>query len=182
MANVTVSENRALVGARVDAAPSRAPWWRPACIFVALAAVVWLVVFVAAQVFPRDYLYPRQRSYPGGPLAEMWMRWDANWYREIIRHGYRYYPGVQSSVAYFPAYPLAVGAVAWAFPGIPAAAVFITAASGLGSAVVAAAGLMRSEHHRWNKIAAPRPLSSVTVTAAAGTPGNAHAMEATASG
>jgi len=140
LANVTVSENRALVGARVDAAPSRAPWWRPACIFVALAAVVWLVVFVAAQVFPRDYLYPRQRSYPGGPLAEMWMRWDANWYREIIRHGYRYYPGVQSSVAYFPAYPLAVASIAWAFPGVPAAAVTVTLLSGLGAAIL---------FHRW---------------------------------
>jgi hypothetical protein len=70
----------------------------------------------------------------------MWMRWDANWYREIIRHGYRYYPGVQSSVAYFPAYPLAVMSIAWAFPGVPAAAITVTALSGLGAAVL---------FHRW---------------------------------
>ncbi len=105
-----------------------------------LAAVVWLVVFVAAQVLPRDYLFPRPRTYPGGPLAEMWMRWDANWYREIIRHGYRYYPGVQSSVAYFPAYPAAVASIAWAFPGLPAAAITVTVLSGLGAAVL---------FHRW---------------------------------
>ena len=68
------------------------------------------------------------------------MRWDANWYREIIRHGYRYYPGVQSSVAYFPAYPVTVVAIAWAFPGVPAAAITVTVLSGLGAAVL---------FHRW---------------------------------
>jgi len=141
LANVTVGAHPAQVEAEVavDDAPARA-WWRPAGIYLAVAAVVWLVVFVAAQVLPRDYLFPRPRTYPGGPLAEMWMRWDANWYREIIRHGYRYYPGVQSSVAYFPAYPLAVLSIAWAFPGVAAAAITVTVLSGLGAAVL---------FHRW---------------------------------
>jgi len=115
-------------------------WWKPALVFVAVATVVWLVTFVAAETLPRDYLFPRLSHPSGGPLVEMWMRWDAGWYREIVRHGYRYDPGVQSSVAYFPAYPLAIAALAWAFPGIPAAAVFVTAASGLGSAIL---------FHRW---------------------------------
>lgn len=139
MANVTVGASPAEVDAPIEGAPAHA-WWRPACIYVAVAAVVWFVVFVAAQILPRDYLFPRPRTYPGGPLAEMWMRWDANWYREIIRHGYRYYPGVQSSVAYFPAYPLAVASIAWAFPGVPAAAITVTVLSGLGAAVL---------FHRW---------------------------------
>ena len=108
--------------------------------FLAVGAVVWLVTFVAAETLPRDYLYPRPANPRGGPLAEMWMRWDAGWYREIVRHGYRYDPGVQSSVAFFPAYPLAIAAVAWAFPGIPAAGVAVTALSGLGVAVL---------FHRW---------------------------------
>ena len=115
-------------------------WWKPALVFVAVAAIVWLVTFVAAETLPRDYLFPRLSHPSGGPLVEMWMRWDAGWYREIVRHGYRYDPGVQSSVAYFPAYPLAIVALAWAFPGIAAAAVFVTAASGLGSAIL---------FHRW---------------------------------
>ncbi len=118
MANVTVGEPAAELEAPVDDAPRtvrggsrrRSSW--PS------AAVVWFIVFVAAQILPRDYLFPGAATTRAGPLVEMWMRWDANWYREIVRHGYRYYPGVQSSVAYFPAYPLAVAAVAWAFPGI----------------------------------------------------------------
>ena len=115
-------------------------WWKPALIFLAVAAVVWLVTFVAAETLPREYLYPRPDRYRGGPLVEMWFRWDAGWYREIVRHGYRYYPGVQSSVAYFPAYPLAIAAVSWAFPSIPAAAVAVTFSSGLASAIL---------FHRW---------------------------------
>jgi hypothetical protein len=115
-------------------------WWKPALVFLAVGALVWLVTFVAAETLPRDYLFPRVSHPSGGPLVEMWMRWDAGWYREIVRHGYRYDPGVQSSVAYFPAYPLAIAALAWAFPGIPAAAVFVTTASGLGSAIL---------FHRW---------------------------------
>jgi hypothetical protein len=115
-------------------------WWRPALVFVAVGAVVWLVTFVAAETLPRDYLFPRLAHPSGGPLVDMWMRWDAGWYREIARHGYRYYPGVQSSVAYFPAYPLAIVAMAWVLPGIPAAGVFVTAVSGLGAAVL---------FHRW---------------------------------
>ena len=116
MANVTVGASPAEAEAPLEEVAARA-WWRPGCdsLNVGVAAVVWFVVFLAAQFLPRDYLFPRPRTYPGGPLAEMWMRWDANWYREIIRHGYRYYPGVQSSVAYFPAYPLAVMSIAWAF-------------------------------------------------------------------
>jgi hypothetical protein len=115
-------------------------WTRPACIFVGIGAVVWLVVFWAARTLPRDYLFPRPRTFPGGPLAEMWMRWDADWYREIIRHGYRYYPGVQSSVAYFPTYPLAMAAIAWAFPGVAVAGIIVTVLGGLGAAVL---------FHRW---------------------------------
>jgi hypothetical protein len=115
-------------------------WWQPALVFLVVGAVIWLVVFVAAETLPRDYLYPRPAHPSGGPLAEMWMRWDAGWYREIVRHGYRYDPGVQSSVAFFPAYPLAIAAVAWAFPGVPAAGVAVTVLSGLGAAVL---------FHRW---------------------------------
>ena len=116
--------------------PGAGPWWKPAAIFLGIGSVVWVTVYLAGRYLPREYLYSRRYDPGGGPLVEGWVRWDAGWYREIVRHGYRYYPGVQSSVAYFPAYPLAIAAVAWAFPSIAAAGVFVTVASGLGSAVL----------------------------------------------
>ena len=112
------------------------PWWRPVAIYLGIASVVWVTVYVAGRYLPREYLYARRYDPGGGPLVERWMRWDASWYREIVRHGYRYYPGVQSSVAYFPAYPLAIAAVAWAFPSIAAAGVFVTVAAAVGSTLV----------------------------------------------
>lgn len=117
-------------------ATGRVAWWKPAAIYLGIGAVVWATVYVAGRYLPREYLFPRGYVPRGGPLVERWVRWDAGWYREIVRHGYRYYPGVQSSVAYFPAYPMAIAALAWAFPSIVAAGVFVTVASGLGSAVL----------------------------------------------
>ena len=35
-----------------------------------------------------------------------WARWDTRWYIDIAEHGYHYDPGTQSSVAFFPLYPL----------------------------------------------------------------------------
>jgi len=41
----------------------------------------------------------------------MLSRWDAGWYLEIARDGYRYEPGVPSNAAFFPLYPLLIRAV-----------------------------------------------------------------------
>jgi Mannosyltransferase (PIG-V) len=35
-----------------------------------------------------------------------WGRWDALWYMQIVRDGYFFTPGKQSSVAFFPLYPM----------------------------------------------------------------------------
>jgi Mannosyltransferase (PIG-V) len=41
----------------------------------------------------------------------MLSRWDAAWYVEIARDGYRYEPGVPSNAAFFPLYPLLIPAI-----------------------------------------------------------------------
>jgi len=45
------------------------------------------------------------------PWINMLSRWDAGWYLEIARDGYRYEPGVPSNAAFFPLYPLLIRAV-----------------------------------------------------------------------
>jgi hypothetical protein len=42
------------------------------------------------------------------PWVNMLSRWDAGWYAEIARHGYRYEPGMPSNAAFFPLYPLLI--------------------------------------------------------------------------
>src|SRR6266404_411339 len=39
------------------------------------------------------------------PFVNMWVRWDAGWYLDVAKNGYRFLPGEQSNVAFFPLYP-----------------------------------------------------------------------------
>ncbi|QRN94675.1 hypothetical protein JRI60_36980 [Archangium violaceum] len=79
---------------------------------VALAALGALLtctvaVVVAARSFPESYS-PARLSWPNASLLLGWARFDAGWYADIATQGYGYTPGQQSSVAFFPAYPLAI--------------------------------------------------------------------------
>jgi hypothetical protein len=42
------------------------------------------------------------------PFVNMWARWDAGWYLDVAKTGYRFLPGEQSNVAFFPLYPYVV--------------------------------------------------------------------------
>ena len=47
-------------------------------------------------------------AVPDAPLLDMWARFDSGFYLNIVRDGYSYILGEQSSVAFFPLYPLLV--------------------------------------------------------------------------
>ncbi len=47
------------------------------------------------------------------PFLDMWIRWDAGWYQGIATDGYYFSPVQQSSVAYFPLYPMLMRAFTW---------------------------------------------------------------------
>jgi len=55
---------------------------------------------------------PNGREVPG--IWGVWARWDSNWYVQIADEGYSYSPdlSVESSVAFFPLYPIAIKALA----------------------------------------------------------------------
>jgi len=84
------------------------PWWYGALAFAALAVVLWVVVGASVAWLP--WSHPRTHFFAGSPWLEGWVHFDSGWYREIANHGYTYTPGRQSSVAFFPAYPLAMRA------------------------------------------------------------------------
>jgi len=50
-------------------------------------------------------------------LAEVFAAWDSGWYFDIAQRGYYWTPSGQSSLAFFPLYPMLVRAVAWPFGG-----------------------------------------------------------------
>ena len=77
---------------------------------VALAALGALLactvaVSLSSQAFPEGHS-PARATWPELPPPLGWVRYDAGWYAHIATEGYSYTPGEQSSVAFFPAYPL----------------------------------------------------------------------------
>jgi hypothetical protein len=50
------------------------------------------------------------------PFVNMWARWDGGWYLDIAEHGYRFVPGEQSNVVFFPLYPYMVRVVHYFIP------------------------------------------------------------------
>ena len=104
--------------ARAPARPrTKGSWWFPVLLFVAVAAVLSVVVQTShdhmkadAPSYPND---PNTHDYFGG-----WMQFDTGWYVTIANTGYdrtqvdAFYVGQQSAVAYFPGYPIVVHQVA----------------------------------------------------------------------
>ncbi|HEV7870372.1 MAG TPA: hypothetical protein VGO95_03865 [Modestobacter sp.] len=76
------------------------------CAFVGMVALTSLLAWsvyreVGSTFGPLD----------GPAWLDAWFHGDSGWYYAIAADGYSYHPGVQSSIAFFPAYPLAVHAV-----------------------------------------------------------------------
>lgn len=128
--------------------------WVPLAMFSAVALMVWVAVWIGNTQFTHDLFFPSRPGIAGGTWFEGWQRWDAYWYRTIVREGYVYYPDVQSSVAFWPSYPIVVRAVSWAFPSIFITGSIVSLVSGAASAVLV---------RRWAGMFLPRAAAVTTV-------------------
>jgi hypothetical protein len=100
----------------LEAPPSPAPptfdargaAWALVCFLAVAGALVALSVFAYRTFGPAVVGMPVPQVRP--PAGASWIGaftwWDGWWYVGIAEHGYSYVPGRQSSVAFFPAYPL----------------------------------------------------------------------------
>ncbi|WP_448629522.1 hypothetical protein [Cellulomonas soli] len=106
--------------------------------FVSVALLLAVVVAIASATV--------QRTIPfltGPGWLDGWFQFDSGWYHAIVTAGYDYTPGQQSSIAFFPTYPLAVKAVAAVIGDVQLAGTLVGVGSGL-AAVLLFAGWVRS--------------------------------------
>lgn len=108
---------------------------------LSLRVVILVVAFLGAVTIHAEL--PEQRHPPESALRELPNRWDATWYISIASRGYVYRGTGEirgHNVAFFPAYPLAIRAVArtlqvprtpaaWAWVGVALSMLTFAAAS-----------------------------------------------------
>jgi hypothetical protein len=127
-------------------APSSRPagwhgWWSlvrvPVILFAKVGAVLYVVSWLSIELLDRHPTYPQAPAvFRGTAFLEGWFRWDGNWYRAIATDGYSFTPGRQSSVAFFPAYPMTVKLANVVFRDVIFAAIVVTVVCGLGAAIL----------------------------------------------
>ena len=105
-------------------APVRSAWQDlPAAVRDTLTIVLTVRVATLSATFLGNFVFdaarPRGFTLPFTyeKFVEVFAAWDSGWYWDIARHGYYFRADEQSSVAFFPLYPLVVRAVAAPFGG-----------------------------------------------------------------
>lgn len=127
--------------------------------FIVTRLAVLAVAFMVTLLYPSTRVRPFAMPFERTKLAEIFAAWDSGWYFDIAMRGYYYRPDGQSSVTFFPLYPMAMRAVAWPF-GSSEAAVW-----GAGIAISYAAffaGLV-ALHHLTVRLLGDREIARRTV-------------------
>jgi hypothetical protein len=88
-------------------------------LFLWSRAALWLLAAVVVVVFEgslnaRRGEWDSARLHDLGAAADVWARWDSDWYLRIAEHGYSW---PSSTPAFFPLYPLLVAGSGWILLG-----------------------------------------------------------------
>lgn len=80
-------------------------------------AATFAIGLIANLLFPASQQRSFVMPFEHAKFAEIFAAWDSGWYFDIASRGYYFNPDGQSSVAFFPLYPLLMRALAWPFGG-----------------------------------------------------------------
>jgi len=109
----------------------RFPWRRVLACFAAVAVALSVVVTLSSRAVTRGGAVMQ-----GPAWLDAWFQYDSGWYYQIAVDGYSYVPGQQSSIAFFPTYPMLVRAAAWLLGDVRLAGTLIALGAGAGVVVV----------------------------------------------
>ncbi len=113
-----------------DAVPGRPRLRHAVLAFVAVAAVLFVVMAALSPRVPTPPMTPLSPAFSGPSWLRGWAQWDSGWYYRIATDGYFFAGRQQSSVAFFPLYPLVMRAVAFAVTNVYVAGILVTFAAG----------------------------------------------------
>ncbi len=150
--------------------PLRALWAQslarlpPAVLDTLFAFIVIRAASLPAGFLANLVLEPtRERGFPMPfryeKFAEIFVAWDSGWYWDIARRGYYFSPDAQSSIAFFPLYPMLMRAVAAPFGGGESA----TWIAGIAISFLACALAFVAIHRLTEKIFGSREIARRTV-------------------
>ena len=108
---------------------------RPLLAFIVTRLIVFLAAYLAEVAIPGiagDGLY---HANPNNVFLDVWARWDSGFYLSIVERGYYFQIGQQSSVAFFPLYPLLIALFTPILGSTLAAGVFVSNAALLGALI-----------------------------------------------
>lgn len=89
---------------------------RPLLAFIVTRLIVFGAALVGEIAFPSPTGPAFWHVAPQNILVDVWSRWDSGFYLSIAQHGYHFVAGQQSTVAFFPVYPLLVNLLALVMP------------------------------------------------------------------
>jgi hypothetical protein len=118
------------------ASPEAPRAWQAVAVFLAAAAVLFLVMGAVAPRLPEASGLRLAPAFTGPDWLAGWAQWDSGWYHRIASDGYSYVAGQQSTVAFFPAYPLVVGALGMLVDDAYLAGIAVTLAAGVAVAAL----------------------------------------------
>ncbi|MEA2825594.1 MAG: hypothetical protein QOG43_33 [Actinomycetota bacterium] len=122
----------------LPAEPIESSAWRAALLAAGIAAGVAVVLFVvsglAVALLPWSGQPHVAPPFTGHRWVEGWAQWDSGWYYRIAHDGYSYVKGRQSTVVFFPVYPLLMRATAGVVGSTYVAGILVTTAAGVASA------------------------------------------------
>jgi hypothetical protein len=137
-----------VTGGEVGAASPDAGWRLPLLVHGAVLAVLLLVSWLTISQVTLNPKGLPTFGFVGDGFWGGWVRFDGGWYVLIADRGYSYVEGQQSSVAFFPAYPLLVRALGRPIGNIPLGGILVTIACGFAAT---------SAYWRWCAARLPRP-------------------------
>ncbi len=121
--------------------PLRSTALSAAVLAVAVAIGLFAVAAISVAVLPwsgQPHVVP---AFTGPGWLGGWAQWDSGWYFRIATDGYSYVPGQQSTVVFFPAYPLLMRVTGGVVGDTYLAGIVVTLAAGVGAVTLFAVWL-----------------------------------------